>query len=209
MPSTGRIGFELFDKTNFGASEFTEQVNYQRAMEGELQRSVMSIREVENALNDFTLRDWQNAALDAYAAGNFQAGAAPHRGDCDIITRTALDETVGQGFFPGIEAGINVTDPQAYATPFEFRFRSGGMRPGDATAHMAQPWQADFLKCGAGWWPAQRPASLGQHGGGTKPWLRPNMSHAALVQKAMQLGVATPDGAGNVFEEGRDPALGA
>ena len=49
LPSTGRIGFELFDKTNFGASEFSEQINYQRAMEGELQRSVMSIREVENA----------------------------------------------------------------------------------------------------------------------------------------------------------------
>ena len=49
LPRTGRIGFELFDKTNFGASEFTEQVNYQRAVEGELERSVMSIREVELA----------------------------------------------------------------------------------------------------------------------------------------------------------------
>jgi flagellar M-ring protein FliF len=46
LPKTGRIGFELFDKQNFGASEFTEQVNYNRAMEGELERSVMSIREV-------------------------------------------------------------------------------------------------------------------------------------------------------------------
>src|SRR5438270_1466351 len=49
LPKSGRIGFELFDKTNFGASEFTEQVNYQRAVEGELERSVMSIREVELA----------------------------------------------------------------------------------------------------------------------------------------------------------------
>jgi flagellar M-ring protein FliF len=49
LPKTGRIGFELFDKTNFGASEFTEQVNYHRAIEGELERSVMSIREVEEA----------------------------------------------------------------------------------------------------------------------------------------------------------------
>ncbi len=46
LPKTGRIGFELFDKANFGASEFTEQVNFNRAMEGELERSVMSIREV-------------------------------------------------------------------------------------------------------------------------------------------------------------------
>jgi flagellar M-ring protein FliF len=49
LPKTGRIGFELFDKANFGASEFTEQVNFNRAMEGELERSVMSIREVELA----------------------------------------------------------------------------------------------------------------------------------------------------------------
>ena len=49
LPKTGRIGFELFDKANFGASEFAEQVNYNRAMEGELERSVMSIREVAMA----------------------------------------------------------------------------------------------------------------------------------------------------------------
>src|SRR5512146_3281457 len=36
LPKSGRIGFELFDKTNFGASDFDEQVNYNRAIEGEL-----------------------------------------------------------------------------------------------------------------------------------------------------------------------------
>ncbi|HEY4359490.1 MAG TPA: flagellar basal-body MS-ring/collar protein FliF [Bryobacteraceae bacterium] len=49
LPKSGRIGFELFDKVNFGASDFAEQVNYHRAIEGELERSVMSIREVEQA----------------------------------------------------------------------------------------------------------------------------------------------------------------
>jgi len=49
LPKTGRIGFELFDKTNFGTSEFAEQVNYHRAVEGELERSVMSLHEVESA----------------------------------------------------------------------------------------------------------------------------------------------------------------
>lgn len=55
LPKSGRIGFELFDKTNFGASEFTEQVNYHRAIEGELERSVMSIREVEQARVHITM----------------------------------------------------------------------------------------------------------------------------------------------------------
>lgn len=49
LPKSGRIGFELFDKTSFGASDFTEQVNYHRALEGELERSVMSLAEVEQA----------------------------------------------------------------------------------------------------------------------------------------------------------------
>jgi flagellar M-ring protein FliF len=49
LPKSGRIGFELFDKTNLGASEFTEHVNYRRALEGELERSVMVLAEVEQA----------------------------------------------------------------------------------------------------------------------------------------------------------------
>ena len=49
LPKAGRLGFELFDKTNLGATEFTEHVNYRRALEGELERSVMSLAEVEQA----------------------------------------------------------------------------------------------------------------------------------------------------------------
>jgi len=55
LPKSGRIGFELFDKANFGASDFAEQVNYHRAIEGELERSVMSISEVEQARVHLTL----------------------------------------------------------------------------------------------------------------------------------------------------------
>ena len=49
LPKTGRIGFELFESTNLGATEFTEHINYRRAIEGELERSVMSLAEVEQA----------------------------------------------------------------------------------------------------------------------------------------------------------------
>src|ERR1700691_2638086 len=55
LPKSGRIGFELFDKANFGASDFAEQVNYHRAIEGELERSIMSLREVEQARVHVTL----------------------------------------------------------------------------------------------------------------------------------------------------------
>ncbi len=49
LPKSGRIGFELFDKTNFGATEFVEHINYRRALEGELERTIMSLAEVEQA----------------------------------------------------------------------------------------------------------------------------------------------------------------
>lgn len=49
IPHSGRIGFELFDKTNFNTSDFAEQVNYHRALEGELERSMMSIAEIDTA----------------------------------------------------------------------------------------------------------------------------------------------------------------
>jgi len=49
IPKTGRIGYELFDKTNFGETDFTEQVNYHRALEGELERSMMGLAQVEQA----------------------------------------------------------------------------------------------------------------------------------------------------------------
>src|SRR5579884_2577937 len=49
VPRSGRIGFELFDKTNLGITDFTEHVNYRRAIEGELERSVKSLYQVEQA----------------------------------------------------------------------------------------------------------------------------------------------------------------
>lgn len=49
VPKTGRMGFELFDRNQFGATQFAEQVNYHRALEGELERSVMTLGEVESA----------------------------------------------------------------------------------------------------------------------------------------------------------------
>jgi flagellar M-ring protein FliF len=49
LPKTGRIGYEIFDKTNFGITDFAEHVNYRRAVEGELERSIVSIAEVEQA----------------------------------------------------------------------------------------------------------------------------------------------------------------
>ena len=46
---SGRLGFEIFDKPNWVGSEFDEQVNYQRALEGELEHTVSSLSDVASA----------------------------------------------------------------------------------------------------------------------------------------------------------------
>jgi flagellar M-ring protein FliF len=47
LPRNARMGFELFDNPNWTGSDFTEKVNYQRALEGELERTLQSLSEVE------------------------------------------------------------------------------------------------------------------------------------------------------------------
>ena len=49
MPQTGRLGFELFDKPNWVGSEFDERVNYQRALEGELEHTIGTLGMVKSA----------------------------------------------------------------------------------------------------------------------------------------------------------------
>src|ERR1700675_153203 len=49
LPHTGRMGFELFDKPNWSSSDFSERVNYQRALEAELERTIETMDTVESA----------------------------------------------------------------------------------------------------------------------------------------------------------------
>ncbi|MDP2210428.1 MAG: flagellar basal-body MS-ring/collar protein FliF [Candidatus Aquicultor sp.] len=49
LPEGGTVGFEIFDQTNFGLSEFAQKLNYRRALEGELGRTISQINEIEGA----------------------------------------------------------------------------------------------------------------------------------------------------------------
>jgi len=46
-PQTARLGFEIFDKPNWAGSDFAEKVNYQRALEGELERTIQTLDDVD------------------------------------------------------------------------------------------------------------------------------------------------------------------
>ncbi|MDI6826905.1 MAG: flagellar basal-body MS-ring/collar protein FliF [Armatimonadota bacterium] len=49
LPQGGSVGFEIFDKSTFGMTEFSQRLNYQRALQGELSRTISQLDMVEQA----------------------------------------------------------------------------------------------------------------------------------------------------------------
>ncbi|MBI5192427.1 MAG: flagellar M-ring protein FliF [Nitrospirae bacterium] len=49
LPAGGGVGFEIFDKTTIGMTDFIQKLNYRRALQGELSRTIGQLSEVENA----------------------------------------------------------------------------------------------------------------------------------------------------------------
>lgn len=47
LPQGGGVGFEVFDKTNFAMTDFVQKLNYRRALQGELSRTIRALSEVE------------------------------------------------------------------------------------------------------------------------------------------------------------------
>lgn len=49
LPLKGTVGFELFNKSDLGLTDFAQKINYQRALQGELERTIMTLDDVEAA----------------------------------------------------------------------------------------------------------------------------------------------------------------
>ncbi len=49
LPETSNVGYEIFDRTNLGMSDFVQKLNYRRALEGELSKTISSLEEVKKA----------------------------------------------------------------------------------------------------------------------------------------------------------------
>jgi hypothetical protein len=170
----------------------------------------------DTSYSTFVLPEWRRLMLAEWVAGRFDVGSTPAPGldpTPEELTQGALDTSIAQPFFPGIEAGVMLLDPSIYRQPFNFRISHTALAAGDLTALMALPWQADFLKCGTNWWPTQRPNIAVQADGSRPQWLRPAnaFDHRRLAADVMRLGVVTEkDDAGQrkMIEVARDPGLG-
>lgn len=56
VPAHGTVGLEIFDNADYGMTEFAQKVNYQRAIQGELERTIMSLKEVKFARVHLTMK---------------------------------------------------------------------------------------------------------------------------------------------------------
>jgi flagellar M-ring protein FliF len=79
LPRSGSIGYEIFDESNLGMTEFLQKVNYRRALEGEIARSISSIRGVQSARVHIVIpesRLFREAQKDATASVVLSLGGA-------------------------------------------------------------------------------------------------------------------------------------
>lgn len=78
IPARHNVGFELFDQSDYGMSEFSQRINYQRALEGELARTIMRLREVRDAHIHLSLKK----------SGLYQAVQEPSKASVVVAART-------------------------------------------------------------------------------------------------------------------------
>lgn len=91
MPGRGRPGFELFDRPSWGMTDFTQRVNYRRALEGELERTIGQMRGVERAQVHLAMSQSagfrsQGAPQSASVVLELRAGDVPDAGLVEGIT---------------------------------------------------------------------------------------------------------------------------
>jgi hypothetical protein len=163
--------------------------------------------EDQSILSRFMFPKHLRWALNEWSAGRFSSDwhGIPQPATsitAEGLTRASLETTVGRGFYPGIEAGILMRDPKIYAAPFDFRLDHSQLNPGDLTALMALPWQADFLDCSGNWWPSQRPDNVRRDASSPQEvlWNRGVTTYLQMVHDFSKLGfiVAQKDTAGNI-----------
>lgn len=155
------------------------------------------IQSMPEAVQHLPLTHVQFAMLAQWAAGNFvplgddpppPPEISPHG-----LDQAALENCVGGAFFPGIEFGWQMRNPNLFIEPFRLNLAATSgflgeeglpIGPGHFSRQMAVPWQADFNDCrnegNYAWWPSQRPTHALPSATATKrvDWARPTNKFA-------------------------------
>ncbi|MFT5353250.1 MAG: flagellar M-ring protein FliF [Polyangiales bacterium] len=105
LPSGGGQGFELFDEQRFGESEFTEQVQYHRALEGELSRTIGHLAGVERARVHLVLPE---RSLFVERDGNASASIVLH-----LAPGWRVSEAQSAGIIHLVASSVRGLDPDS------------------------------------------------------------------------------------------------
>jgi flagellar M-ring protein FliF len=90
LPLKGMVGFELFNKSDMGLTEFAQKINYQRALQGELARTIMTMEAIDTARVHLSLPE----------ATIFRADQRPPKASVSLTPRA------GKQLAPGTVRGI-------------------------------------------------------------------------------------------------------
>ncbi len=121
----GRPGFELFDQPSWGMTDFTQRVNYRRALEGELERTISSMRSVDRAEVHLALQE-----------SSFLQDAE-RRAEASVVLRILPGLRAEQGMVEGIQSlvasSVEGVDPE-HVTVLDDRGRLLSTPGGDPSA---------------------------------------------------------------------------
>mgnify|MGYP000881530845 CR=1 FL=1 len=168
LPKGGAVGFELLDKEKFGISQFSEQVNYQRALEGELARTIETFGPVKSArvhlaMPKPTLFVREQKSPSASVTLSLQPGRALDEGQISAVVHMVSSSVAGlpPGSVTVVDqagrllthadgAGRDLNDAQLkYTTEVESRYQQRieailGPIVGQANVHAQVTAQLDF-----------------------------------------------------------------
>lgn len=121
IPAGGAPGFELFDEPAWGMTDFTQKVNYRRALEGELARTVSEMQGVERARVHLTLRratflDDGGEPAEASVVVALRGGARPDDGMVEgiaFLVASAVEGLVPERVTVLDDAGRTLSAPTA------------------------------------------------------------------------------------------------
>lgn len=96
----GSVGFEIFNNSEFGMTEFAQKVNYQRALQGELARTIMGFEEIKSARVHLVMPE----------SGLFKRQSAKPKASVSVVVRD--DEGLSKGQISGIQRLVAASVPE-------------------------------------------------------------------------------------------------
>ncbi|HEY2710716.1 MAG TPA: flagellar basal-body MS-ring/collar protein FliF [Caulobacteraceae bacterium] len=147
LPIKGMVGFELFNKSDMGLTEFAQRINYQRALQGELARTIMTMASVDTARVHLTLaepsifrddRRPSKASVTVLTRPGFQlsadtitgiqrliAASVPDLAAGDVVVLDGDGKSVGGETSAGSPAAPQSQEKQAIEDYYAARLRRG------------------------------------------------------------------------------------